>query len=88
MHHGHDSSEEMRRTARELGLGKTEKFPEGQLNQTDEGEIKIAITAQDGKVIINFGTPVAWFGMNPTQARQLAESLRKNSYLAQNQGAS
>ncbi len=63
-----------------MKLGATGEFPGGQLTQQDEGEIKIAVGAVDGKVVINFGKPVAWIGLDAKQARQLAESLRQKSY--------
>ena len=74
--------ERMAEIAKQMELGATQKFPQGQLDPTDEGEIKIAVGVQDGKVIINFGKPVAWIGFDSKQARQLAESIRKASYQA------
>lgn len=60
--------------------GATGDFPEGKLNEHDEGGLRIAIGSQDGKVIIDFGKPVAWFGMGPQQARELGVTLMKNAY--------
>lgn len=54
-------------------------FPEGQLNKTDEGAIQFAIGVKDGKVILDFGTPVAWVGMNPQQAADVASLLIKRA---------
>lgn len=56
-------------------IGATGKFPEGKLNQDDEGEIRMAIGSENGKIIMNFGKPTAWIGFNPTQARSLANLL-------------
>ena len=56
-------------------LGKTGKFPEGKITPQDEGEIMMAVGSKDGKVILDFGTPVTWIGMNPMQAKQLGMSL-------------
>lgn len=56
-------------------------FPEGKLTENDAGEIKIEIGSDQGKVVVNFGKPIAWLGLDPKQARALAESLRKQSYL-------
>ena len=55
--------------------GPTGLFPEGKLTEDDQGEIAMAVGHKDGKVIIEFGTPVAWVGMNPIQAKQLAMDL-------------
>ncbi|MGI9485487.1 MAG: hypothetical protein ACR2RF_06310 [Geminicoccaceae bacterium] len=56
-------------------IGATGEFPEGELAPSDEGGIQFAIGAKDGKVVLEFNTPVAWFGMTPEQATKLAESL-------------
>lgn len=61
----------------EFDLGATGNKTEAPIREDDEGEIKIAITSEDGKVIINFGLPIAWVGMNPDQAIQLSESLKR-----------
>lgn len=56
-------------------IGATGEHPEGKLNAHDEGGIQFAVGVKDGKVCLDFGTPVAWLGMNPGDALQLAESL-------------
>ena len=67
----------------QLKLGATGEFPEGKLTDSDEGEIKLAVGASQGKVVIDFGTQVTWIGFTPKQARELAESIRKQSYAAE-----
>jgi predicted kinase len=64
-----------------LPLGATEKFPRGQLDESDEGEIQIAVATDSRQRIvrIEFGKPVAWLGFPADQARQLAESILKNA---------
>lgn len=69
----------------EMKLGATGEFPEGKLTRQDEGEIRIAVTATDGKVVLAFGSPVTWLGFSPKQARSLAELLRQRSYQAAQQ---
>lgn len=54
-------------------------FPEGQLTKSDEGAVQFAIGVKDGKVVLDFGTPVAWVGMNPQQAADLASLLMKRA---------
>lgn len=66
--------------ARQQELGPTNQFPEGKIDASDKGEIKISVGKVDGKVILNFGSPVTWIGFTPQQARQIAETLRKASY--------
>jgi hypothetical protein len=55
------------------------EFPEGQLSKTDEGAIQFAIGEKDGKVVIDFGTPVHWLGMSPQKAAEFASLLLKRA---------
>lgn len=54
-------------------------FPEGKLTPTDEGSIQFAVGVKGGKVVLDFGTEVAWLGMNPQQAADLAAALLKRA---------
>lgn len=56
-------------------IGATGEHPHGKLNPHDEGGIQFAVGVKDGKVCLDFGTPVAWLGMNPGDALALASSL-------------
>lgn len=58
-------------------FGPTGEFPEGKLNKDDEGALVIGITydQKDNLVIIDFGSPVKWFGMRPTQAVEFANTI-------------
>ncbi|MFQ5921193.1 MAG: hypothetical protein ACE5JV_04160, partial [Nitrososphaerales archaeon] len=58
---------------RELRLGPTGAFPQGELNEDDEGEIRIGVTQTQGKVILAFGKHIDWIGFGPEQARELAQ---------------
>jgi hypothetical protein len=60
-------------------LGPTGEHPRGMLTPTDEGGIRFAVGSKNGVVVIDFGKPVAWVGMPPAEARQLAESLVKHA---------
>lgn len=62
-------------------LGATKKFPEGKMNEHDEGEIRFAITADKERnvVHINFGGPVVWVSLNKSQALEIADVLRRNA---------
>lgn len=50
-------------------------YPHGMLTKQDEGSIQFAVGGKDGKVVIDFGSPVAWVGMTPQQAMDLASSI-------------
>jgi len=58
-------------------LGATGRYPQGKLNEHDEGEIAFAIAAdpKNKKVLIDFGKPVAFIGMDKSQAIQLGQML-------------
>lgn len=85
MHHGSELSDELQRYLGKAQddlaqkLGATGNFPEGQLTSTDEGELALGVTAYKGKVVMQFGKPIAWLGMSPEQARALALLLRQHA---------
>ncbi len=62
-------------------LGRTGKFPDGKINEDDEGEIRIQIGRDKDKnlVVIKFGTPVAWLALKPNQAIAVATMLIKHA---------
>jgi hypothetical protein len=55
------------------------EFPQGQLAKDDEGSIQFAIGEKEGKVVIDFGTPVHWLGMTPQQAADFASAILKRA---------
>jgi hypothetical protein len=65
-----------------MHLGGTGKFPEGKLDDTDEGELAFAIGVKNGNVIINFGTPIAWIALEPQMAAKLGAALIKRARMA------
>ncbi len=98
-HHSMDEmSEEMRSKleehlkkdkaeAKSPKFGATGEYPEPPLDRTDEGQISFGVTSHRGNVIINFGKPVAWLGMNGVQALALAEMLMKHAIRCRDLGA-
>ena len=60
-------------------FGATGRFPRGKLNETDEGELQLSITVDQGTVIVAFGTPVTWIGLTPQNARDFAQVLLKRA---------
>jgi hypothetical protein len=56
-------------------------YPDGKLTKQDEGLIQFAVGDQDGKVVLDFGTPVTWVGMTAQQAMDLAGDLMKRARL-------
>jgi len=55
------------------------EYPNGKLNQKDEGALPMAITVEDGVVKLVFPKPVAWVGFTPEQAAQLGNDLIKHA---------
>lgn len=66
---------------KQLNLGATGKFPEGKIDEHDEGEIKIGITVKEETIIMNFGKNVNWVGFTKEQAKQIAASLLEKANL-------
>ena len=60
-------------------LGATGRFPEGKLNKTDEGELRLAVRHEPDKVFVEFGTSVAWIGFSPQQAVDVAQMLIRHA---------
>lgn len=59
--------------------GATGKFPDGKLDASDQGELKLKISSDDSLVRLDFGTPIAWFALPKEQAAQLALVLLQHS---------
>ncbi len=62
-----------------LKLGATGAFPEGKLNATDEGELRMAMSSGNGMVRIDFGKPTAWIAFDANQAKELAALLMRHA---------
>lgn len=59
--------------------GPTGDFPQGKLNEDDEGGLQIGVTTESGKVVIEFGTPIRWIAMAPEQAIELGKLLTQRA---------
>ncbi len=60
-------------------FGPTGKFPNGGMNLQDEGELKMGVANYDGKVIMNFGSPVKSVGLEPQGAVDLATAIIRHA---------
>ncbi len=62
-------------------VGATGDFPQGQLNDDDQGGIRMAVAYDKlyGIVRVEFGKPVAWLGLPPPQAVELAKLLLRHA---------
>jgi hypothetical protein len=64
----------------EQKLGATGEFPDGKMNEQDEGELAFAMgVTQGGEVFMDFGTQVHWVAFPPEQALDIANMLRLNA---------
>jgi len=64
---------------RRHGLGATGDYPRGKLNAADEGGLNIGIATVAGALIINFGKPVKWIGLDKATALQLADKIKRRA---------
>lgn len=56
-------------------LGATGEFPNGKLNPADEGQIKLSMGIKDGVLILDFGTPIIWIGLDKVSAEAMGRNL-------------
>jgi len=59
----------------ETGIGATGKFPDGKIDEKDQGQIMIGVTVKDGRVIMSFGKPTEWIGFTREEAIQIGQTL-------------
>lgn len=78
-HHAEDLPIDMKELADAMKLGATGRFPLGKLNNADEGELSLAIGAENGKVVMNFGKKCSWIGFSPEQAIDIASTLIRHA---------
>jgi len=64
-------------------IGATGEFPQGKLTASDKGELGLKVFHVPGKIVVEFGAQITWIGMDPEQARNLADSLRRHADAAE-----
>lgn len=67
-------------------LGATGEFPEGKLDETDEGGLVFSVSHTTGLVRVDFGKPVAWLAFPPEVAFALATKLVEHAKAAKHGG--
>lgn len=62
-------------------FGATGSFPQGHLSDDDQGGLRMAVAYDklNGIVRVEFGKPVAWLGLPPDNAVQLANLLLRHA---------
>jgi hypothetical protein len=68
-------------------LGSTGQFPDGKIDENDEGELRLSIEADSltNQIIIDFGEPVTWVSLSPEEAIDFAEFITKKAKELQEQ---
>ncbi len=58
-----------------IPLGPTDDFPDGKMNNEDQGGLMGGIVVENGRIIIHFGQEVDWIGFDPASAKVFAAQL-------------
>lgn len=53
----------------------SDKYPDGKLNDGDQGAVAIALVVNKGHLIIDFGTSITWFGFDRQTAIKFGEKI-------------
>ena len=64
----------------------SEEFPDGKLNEDDEGGITTAIGIEDGRVMIIWPKPITWIAFDPDSADQFADRIKARAQQARDMG--
>ncbi len=60
----------------------SDQYPEGKLNENDEGATQIALGIDNGNVVLIFTKPITWIGGDPDWADQLADAIKEKAQMA------
>lgn len=52
-------------------------FSDGKMNENDEGDIKIALFVEGGKVVMDFGKSITWLGFDKQSLLGLIRALQE-----------
>lgn len=58
-------------------IGPTGIFPAGKLDKTDEGELNISVYVLKDRIIMQFGKPIKWLGLDKPSAIAFVDILKK-----------
>ena len=62
-----------------MGIGKRGTFSRGKIHPSDEGDLSMAIGHSASEVVIQFGTPVGWLGLEPDKAEAFANLILQHA---------
>lgn len=58
------------------------EFPDGRLNEEDEGAIQTGIGIEDGRVMIVWPKPITWIAFDPDAADEFADNIKEKAAAA------
>jgi len=65
--------------------GRTGKFQDGKIDNTDDGELNIEISTRNGNVKMNFGKKITWLAMSPEDTLEFATILMRHAMILKSQ---
>ena len=68
-------------------IGPTGDFPQGKLRDDDNGALSFRVGILENKIVVQFGVPVEWIGLDAPLARALAAKLIEKADLIEGQVA-
>lgn len=57
-------------------FGATGRFPRGKALPDDEGELRVGYAIQDGALLVFFGKPITWFGLDAPELETFIAALQ------------
>ena len=60
-------------------VGATGRYPQGKLDESDEGELTLAVTRTGDVIRIDFGKSIEWIAMSPEDAAGFAQLLMQHA---------
>lgn len=55
------------------------QFPDGKLNEEDEGVIQTGIGIEKGRVMIVWPKPITWIAYSPDEADEFADTIKEKA---------
>lgn len=56
-------------------LGPTGQFPNGKIRPDDEGQVRVAVTVENNRIMIRFGASLTWLGLDAATADEMIRVL-------------
>lgn len=53
------------------------EYPDGKLNNSDEGQLRMRVYKENGRVMIDFGKDLSWLGFDKKTLRDFIDGLEE-----------